>query len=255
VKKARGTTWVVVPLVLPDTTISGYDRISKHDSLAAGVREVLRDAEQPFRVHENMTLYEFYRPVSGTESDGELTFDLIPAVLDSIRRTGGGRYVLAVQGSSWSRTTGQAVKEIGAAVLAGLASGITGAPLYYVPNTPSEGRTVVLDLVDARADTTVSGALRRTRAGIKPASRSAVVGLLTGRTLTPESFEVDTSDDVIVYRYEKPDIVGTGFRVESMEAVVELRDGTSTRLPIQTVKRVKSTIQNRFIFPVETATK
>jgi hypothetical protein len=69
----------------------------------------------------------------------------------------------------------------------------------------------------------------------------------------PQSFEVSTSDDVIVYRYEKSDIVGTGFHVEAMDAVVELRDGTRRHLPIHTVKKVKSTTRNQFIFPVEPA--
>jgi hypothetical protein len=253
VETARDTTWAVVPLILPDTTISGYNRISKHDSLADGIREALRDAGQSFERQASMDLYEFYRRVPAEENESEFTFKLIPSVLDSLRQASGCRYLLAVQGSSWSKTTGQAAKEIGVAVLSGLVSGITGVPLYYAPNTPGEGQTVVLDLVDTRADSTVSGGVLRTKRGIKPASRSAIVSLLTGRTLMPQSFEVSTSDDVIVYRYEKSDIVGTGFHVEAMDAVVELRDGTRRHLPIHTVKKVKSTTRNQFIFPVEPA--
>lgn len=251
VKETRDTTWAVVPLVVPDTTISGHNRISKHDSLTVGVQEALGDAGQPFRMSENVELYDFYRRVPAKEEEQAFTFELIPAVLDSIRRTSGCRYLLAVQGTSWSKTTGQVVEEIGIAALSGLASGITGVPIYYAPNTPGQGQAVVVDLIDAQADSTIRGGVLRTEANTKLASRSAVVGLLTGRSLTPRSFEVDTSDDVIVYRYEKPDVVGTGFHVDATEAVVERPDGANERLPIHTVKRVKSTTQNRFIFPVE----
>jgi hypothetical protein len=62
---------------------------------------------------------------------------------------------------------------------------------------------------------------------------------------------VDVSDDVIVYRRKGEDIVGTGFSVDGLEAVVERANRNPRRVPIQSVTKVKSTSRNRVIFPVD----
>lgn len=80
---------------------------------------------------------------------------------------------------------------------------------------------------------------------------SALTVLFTGRFLSPSSFGVRTSDDVIVYRNAQPEIVGSGFRVEGLEAVGERAGDSPQRLPVHTVSKVKSTTRNRTIFPRE----
>jgi len=79
-------------------------------------------------------------------------------------------------------------------------------------------------------------------------ARSVVVEVLTGRELTPLDFQVETSNSVIVYRYEET-IIGTSARVEGRDVVVEKKDGTVARYPLHTVSQIKDTMQNQVIFP------
>ena len=80
-------------------------------------------------------------------------------------------------------------------------------------------------------------------------ARSLVVEALTGRTLKPRDFQVETPHSVLVYRYDET-VIGTAARVEGRAVVVEKKDGTTARFPIHTVSKIKDTMQNQVIFPV-----
>lgn len=261
VEDARGENWVVVPLVVPDTVVSGRERISDHNAVVSTVSEFFPHADQPFQVGADTTergaeaampLFDFYRVDSLSQEREDVA--LRESVLDSLRDRAGSRYVLAVQGVRWSSTTGRVVRDIGIAVVASAISLGVGFDYVLVPSGPSDGTIVVMELVDARTHERVTGgAVQSNEDQFDPTVHALLFKLLTGRELTPSSFDVDVSDDVLVYRYEKPTIVGTGFRVEGGEAVVEREDEGAVRIPVDEVKRVKSTLQNRFIFPAKEA--
>lgn len=250
VEEARGATWTLVPLVFPDTVVSGYEHVSRHKALRSELQEALRVAEQSFQTYDDTTekggvyAYDVYRR---DEESGKLE-PVYPA-LQSIRQASGRRYALTARATEWSRTAGQAVNEIGTSALSFFFPETVSHDALSEPYDFNNGTAVVLDLIDTWAGQIVGRGTARTKRGVEAGVRAALLELLTGRTLTPRSFEVDTSDDVIVYRYAEPNLIGASFRVDKMDAVVELQDGTVKRIPIHTVKKVKSTTSNRTIFP------
>jgi len=255
VKNARGTPWTVVPLIVPDTTVSGYVRTSRHDTLRTKLSAVLTDAGQPNLMFSDpssggsLDLYHVYRGVS-VDGRNKLVPDF--AAVQSLRQIEDHRYVLAARATAWSRKTGRALKEVSAYTLALLFTEAADSDAFSEPYNFDDGTAVVLDLIDTGTGEVIGRGTARTKQGVDAAVRSAVLELLTGRTLAPQNFDVDTADDVIVYRYEKPTLIGTAFRVVEMEAVVDLQEGEVKRLPLHTVQTVKSTTKNRIIFPVGT---
>lgn len=253
--EARGKPWLVVPLSVPDTVVSGYERMSEHYTIAASMETLLGKADQPFQFGPDsaqaLGVYEFYDPSPGSD---RLELDLRRPVVDSLHTATGHRYILAVQSVYWSKTNDRFLKELGAGLVVGAVALGLGARHLILTATPSSGKSVVMELVDARnGESITGGAVRSEDDAFEPPAQALLLNLLTGRELTPSSFDVDVFDDVIVYRYEKPSVVGTGFRVDGWEAVVERDDEADVRIPVESVKRVKSTTQNRFIFPAKEA--
>jgi hypothetical protein len=164
-----------------------------------------------------------------------------------------GRYVLTLHGVRWTKTRRRIVAERGASALSAVAGLATGREeLFVFPAGPSEETVVGVALVDVRErDVIAEGTIATASANVDAAVQSALIWLLTGRRLSPESLGVDVSDDVIVYRREGEAMVGTGFSVDGLEAVVERANRNPRRVPIQSVTKVKSSSQNRVIFPVD----
>jgi hypothetical protein len=257
VQKTREARWAVLPLAVQDTTVDGFERVSLHADAAAAVPRMLRDAGQAVRVvgdpreGDTVQVTDVYRRADRSET----AFDLTPrvAAFDSVQAVSGCRYVLTLHAVRWSKTREQVWGERSISALSAMAGIASGRDeLFVLPRTPSDETILSLALVDVRRRTVV--ARRTVASAVADADlvlHSGITWLLTGRYLSPPSFAAATDGDVIVHRYGQPDLVGTGFSIDGREAVVEMKDGTTRRLPVHTVTKVKSTTQNRTIFPAE----
>ncbi len=251
---ARQAEWLVAPLILPDTTVSGHNRWSEHRALASALSELLGDADQPFAIMGGgdrtqwLSVDAFYRRVA--VDDGETDFRVRPSVLDSLRETTGARYVLAAQSSSWSTTSGRKARDLGVAVIAAVATTAVGlGPVVMMQ--PQDGATVVFDLIDTHTKQTVSGGAYSTKEDAPlPAARELLYGMITGRTIPPGSLNFEADQDVIVYRVDGPTVRGRLTDIEGYDLVVETRDDADARVSLVDVSTIKSTSQNRKIFPI-----
>jgi hypothetical protein len=258
VEAARNARWAVVPLSVADTVVADYRRVSEHAAVAQAVPLLLTAAGQAFRLigdpasEAPVSLQNVYRR---TESRRKSAFGLTPrpAAFDSLQAVSGCRYVLTLHAVRWSKTSRRIVAERSVAALSAVASFATGQEeLFVLPARPSEETVVGIALVDVgERDVIAEGTIATASADVGAAVQSALIWLLTGRRLSPESLGVDVSDDVIVYRRKGEAIVGTGFSVDGLEAVVERANRNPRRVPIQSVTKVKSTSRNRVIFPVD----
>lgn len=258
VEAARNARWAVVPLSVADTVVADYRRVSEHAAVARAVPPLLDAAGQAFRLigdpamEAPVTLQNVYRR---TESRGENSLGLAPrpAAFDSLQAVSGCRYVLTLHAIQWSKTGRRIVAERSVSALSAVASFATGyEELFVLPSGPSDETVVGVSLVDVRDRSVIAeGTVATPSAEVDAAVQSALIWLLTGRRLSPESLGVDVSDDVIVYRTKGEAIVGTGFSVDGLEAVVQRADREPRRVPIQSVTKVKSTSRNRAVFPVD----
>jgi hypothetical protein len=258
VEAARNARWAVVPLSVADTVVADYRRVSEHAAVGQAVPPLLTAAGQAFRLigdpasEAPVSVQNVYRR---TESRRKSAFGLTPrpAAFDSLQAVSGCRYVLTLHGVRWTKTRRRIVAERGASALSAVAGLATGREeLFVFPAGPSEETVVGVALVDVRErDVIAEGTIATASAEVDAAVQSALIWLLTGRRLSPESLGVDVSDDVIVYRREGEAMVGTGFSVDGLEAVVERANREPKRVPIQSVTKVKSSSRNRVIFPVD----
>ena len=258
VEAARNARWAVVPLAVADTVVADYRRVSEHAAVAQAVPPLLDAAGQAFRligdpaIEAPVFLQNVYRR---TESGGESRLGLAPrpAAFDSLQAVSGCRYVLTLHAIRWSKTSRRIVAERSVSALSAVASFAAGREeLFVLPAGPSKETVVGVALVDVRERDVVAERMIATpSAEVDAAVQSALIWLLTGRRLSPESLGVDVSDDVIVYRRKGEAMVGTGFSVDGLEAVVQRANREPKRVPIQSVTKVKSTSRNRVIFPVD----
>jgi len=256
VEAARDARWAIVPLAVADTVAADYRRVSEHAGVAQAVPPLLTASEQAFRligdpaIEAPVSLQNVYRR---PESRGESTLGLAPrpAAFDSLQAVSGCRYVLTLHAIRWSKTRRRIVAERSVSALSAVSSFATGREeLFVLPTGPSEKTVVGITLVDVRErDVIAERTIATPSAEVDAAVQSALIWLLTGRRLSPESLAVDVSDDVIVYRRRGGAIVGTGFSVDGLEAVVERANRKPQRVPIQSVTKVKSTRRNRVVFP------
>lgn len=258
VEAARNARWAVVPLSVADTVVADYRRVSEHAAVAQAVPSLLTAAGQAFRLigdpasEAPVSLQNVYRRTE-SRGAGRLGLTPRPAAFDSLQAVSGCRYVLTVHAIRWSKTSRRIVAERSVSALSAVASIASGRDeLFVLPADPSEETVVGIALVDVRQRNVIAeGTIATPSAEVEAAVQSALIWLLTGRRLSPESLGVDVSDDVIVYRREGEAMVGTGFSVDGLEAVVERANRSPRRVPIQSVTKVKSTRRNRVIFPVD----
>jgi len=251
---ARQAEWLVAPLILPDTTVSGHNRWSEHQPLASALSELLEDADQPFAIMGEgdrtqwLSVDAFYRRV--TVDDGETDFRVRPSVLDSLRQTTGARYILAAQSSSWSTTSGRKARDLGFAAIAAVVTTAVGlGPIVLMQ--PQDGATVVFDLIDTRTKQTVSGGAYSTEEDTPlPAARELLYGMFTGRTVPPGSLNFKADQDVIIYRVDGPTVRGRLTEIDGYDLIVDTRDDETVQVSLVNVSTIKSTSQNRKIFPI-----
>ena len=250
-------TWTFVPVrpPAPDTNAR-----QKHRRMIEEVRKSLSAYDHSFTVYSTVdgglagvSSDTLYRPAQDDEEKRPLN----EAVLQRIQERGGSRYLFLVRADRQDEPASKGIRPFVALDPQGaLTIGVTTA------SDPAEQITSAA-LVNAKTAEVLwsgsrlvygGGPLSRFEApevvGLN--TRSLVVEALTGRTLKPSDFHVETPHSVLVYRYDET-VIGTAARVEGRAVVVEKKDGPTARYPIHTVSKIKDTMQNQVIFPVPKA--
>ncbi len=245
--------WAFVPVRPPELKEEGR---KKHRRMMEEVRGNLSDYNHPFTLYSTVdggmagvssdTLYR-------AAQDDEEKRPLNEETLRRIQERTGTRILFLVRADRQDQPDSDGVRPFVALdPQGGLLIGVTTAP------EPAQQVTSAA-LVDAETAEVLwsgsrvvygGGPLSRSEApevvGLN--ARSLVVEALTGRELNPLDFQVETSNSVIVYRYEET-VIGTSARIEGRDVVVEKKDGTVARYPIHTVSQIKDTMQNQVVFP------
>jgi hypothetical protein len=245
--------WTVVPVRPLELDANGR---KQHRQMIEEVRESLSAYDHPFTLYSTVdggmagvSSDTLYRPAQDAEEKRPLSED----VLRRIQERGGSRYLFLVRADRQDQPESDGIRPFVALDPQGsITIGVTTA------SEPAEKVTSAA-LVDAKTAEVLWSSSRLVYGGnflsrfetsevVGLNTRSLVVEALTGRTLKPSDFHLNTTHSVLVYRYEET-VIGTAARIEGREVVVEKKDGTVARYPIHTVSKIKDTMQNQVLFP------
>lgn len=262
VKPSLGKTWTVIPVLTP-VPEEAKDGVTLYQDVLQSVTMRYLDAlGQPARVYRAassntapMAMDSLFLPAPAEDEPRPLRKDRIQAIQEST----GSRYLLLLKSARWERSifdsisfspsVGFEVSAAGPGLFIGLfkvgPTRIFTASMALVDARTSEiiwNQTQGLQATDL-SDTATADAL------INAYTRSMALQLVTGAEVSSMSFGVEADGGVIVYRHDAPTVRGSSVSVDGFDVVVGDEDGATRRYPIQSVSSIKSTSQNRRIFP------
>lgn len=191
--------------------------------------------------------------VYGKRPEGKDERPLRYDALQRIQEETGAQYVLLVRAAQWDDSDDWKVRpffmprpsggfSIGIVrTTAEASSAVTGAMLVDARDGASMWR-------GARGATSDAGDVRATELSM----RSLAMELVTGSKLAPYNLDVEASGTLLVFHRGGNGFVAESVRAEGTKLVAEKDDGTTVRLPLHTVTRIKDTDRNKTIFPKKT---